>query len=110
MVRIVGYHANENQKGEVFYSLSIQGGVEMVKSIETDNFYLTARRARITSTFDEDTCKSLIGTQLPGTIQKVDCEPYPYTIKETGEEITLEHTYVYAAEQVESPEEAVFAE
>lgn len=110
MVRIVGYHAVENEEGETFYSLSIQGGVEMVKSMETGRFYLTARKTRISSTFDEETCKSLIGTELPGAIHKVDCAPYSYTIKDTGEEITLEHTYVYVPEDVQSPEEAVLSD
>ena len=110
MVRIVGYHANENEEGEVFYTLSIQGGVEMVKSQQTGRFYLTARKTRISCTFDELTCQSLIGSELPGTIVKVDCEPYSYTIPDSQEEVMLTHTYVYQAEHAESPEEAVFAE
>jgi hypothetical protein len=36
----------------------------MVKSKETDKFYVTARKASISS-FDELTCQALIGTELP---------------------------------------------
>lgn len=110
MVRIVGYHAVENQEGETFYSLSIQGGVEMVKSVDSGRFYLTARKTRISTTFDEETCKALIGTELPGAIHKVDCDPYVYTIKDSGEEITLEHTYQYVPEDAQSIEEAVLSD
>jgi hypothetical protein len=35
----------------------LQGGIEMVKSKETDKFYVTARKASISSTFDELTCQ-----------------------------------------------------
>ena len=110
MVRVIGYHANENERGETFFSLSIQGGVEMVKSKETGNFYATARKTRITTTFDEQTCESLIGSELPGRIEKVDCDPYEYTVQETGELITLEHTYEYIPDEMETPEKAVLAE
>jgi hypothetical protein len=46
--------------------LELQGGIEMVKSKETDKFYVTARKNFYLSTFDELTCQALIGTELPG--------------------------------------------
>ena len=58
-------------------------------------YYATAKQASITSTFDEATCKSLVGTKLPGRISKDQCDPYDYTIKETGEIITLTHRWAY---------------
>ena len=70
----------------------------MVKSKETGNFYVTAKRAFIPSTFDEDVCASLVGTQMPGGIVKEVCEPFNYVVKETGEEITLNHRWVYKSE------------
>lgn len=109
MVTIVDYHLSEDSEGKEFFSLSIQGKIEMVKSKETGRFYATARRTRITSTFDEDTCRDLLGTKLPGAIVKVDCEPYEYTIPETGEIVSLNHSYQYVPEETESIEEAVFS-
>jgi hypothetical protein len=50
--------------------LELQGGIEMVKSKETDKFYVTARKASI-STFDELTMSALIGTELPGRESKL---------------------------------------
>jgi hypothetical protein len=65
----------------------------------TDKFYVTARKASISSTFDELTCQALIGTELPGKVEKVNCEPYEYTIKDTGEVIVLTHRFDYVEEE-----------
>jgi len=102
MVRIVNYKERQVEDGRIFFVLELQGGVEMVMSQETNQFYATAKRAFITSTFDEETCKALLGTSMPGKIEKQECEPYQYTVKETGEMIILNHRYVYMPE-VESP-------
>ncbi len=110
MVRIVDFHENTNEAGETFYSLSLQGGVELVASKQTGQFYATARRTRITSTFNKDTCEALVGSELPGKIVKVDSEPYEYTIKDTGEVITLTHSYQYVPDETESVEQAVLAD
>lgn len=98
MVRIVNYQKRQTETGKEFFVLEIQGGVEMVKSQETGRFYVTARKALISSTFDEMTCQALIGTELPGSVEKVECTPYEYTIRDTGEVITLRHRFEYVEE------------
>ena len=65
--------------------LKLQGGLELVKSSQTGQVYAMAKTASITSTFTEVVCKSLIGQQLPGSARKIECEPFNYTVKETGE-------------------------
>lgn len=102
MVRISNYIKRTTEEGKDFFVLELQGGIEMVKSQETGKFYVTARKTTISSTFDELTCKSLIGTELPGKVEKVSCEPYEYTIKETAEVITLSHRFEYVEENVSS--------
>ena len=104
MVKVVNYQKRVTEQGMEFFVLEVQGGVEMVKSQETNKFYLTARKALVPSTFDEMTCKALIGTDLPGVVGKVACEPYEYTIKDTGEIITLNHRYEYTQESEVKPE------
>ncbi|MCM8569537.1 hypothetical protein NE848_09105 [Gramella jeungdoensis] len=99
MVRIVNYIQRFTESGDSFYVLELQGGIQMVKSKETNKFYVTAKKATIPSTFDEETCKSIIGTELPGEVVKVETEPYEYTIKETGEVIELSHRYEYQEEE-----------
>ena len=98
MVRIINYKKRETEEGKVFFVLELQGGLEMVKSRETNKYYATAKRATIPSTFDEETCKSLIGQEMPGNINKVETEPYEFTIKETGEVIELTHRWEYTGE------------
>ncbi|WP_179318819.1 hypothetical protein [Winogradskyella helgolandensis] len=98
MVRIINYKERQVEDGSNFFVLELQGGVEMVKSQQTNQFYATAKKSFITSTFDEETCKALIGTSMPGNIEKQSCEPYQYTVRETGEMIILEHRYVYVPE------------
>lgn len=104
MVLISGYAARESADGKKFYALILQGGLEMVLSEETGRYYATAKQASVTSTFDEDTCKALIGSKLPGKIARIQCDPYEYTIKETGEVIQLTHRWTY------SPNEAAVDE
>jgi hypothetical protein len=60
--------------------------------------YLTARTAWIPSTFNVPTAVELVGTTLTGEIRKVNCEPYDYTIKETGEVIQLTYSFEYLPE------------
>ncbi len=95
MVRIINYNERKSDDGKVFFTLDIQGGIEMVQSVNTGKFYATAHKSSITTTFDEATCKALVGTELPGTVTKQECEPYEYTIKDTGEVITLTHRYEF---------------
>lgn len=100
MVRIVNYQKRTTEEGKVFFILELQGGVEIVKSQETGKSYMTARKASMSCTFDELTCQSLIGTELPGSVKKVQCEEYSYTIKDTGEIITLSHRFEYVDAEV----------
>lgn len=107
MVTISGYVERENKDGKKFYSLTLQGGMEMVLSEESGRYYATAKQASITSTFDEKTCQGLVGTKLPGKISKVVCEPFDYLVKETGEVISLSHRWAYSPEEA-SLDEVVY--
>ncbi|EDP97498.1 hypothetical protein U8527_04065 [Kordia algicida OT-1] len=101
MVRIIGYKQREKEDGNPFFILELQGGVEMLMSKETNQYYATAKKAFVTSTFDEPTCKALIGTEMPGTIVKKEVEPYTYIVRETGEELVLTHRWVFVPESKE---------
>jgi hypothetical protein len=107
MVRIVNYAERHNALGEAFYALILQGGIEMVKSNTSGKFYATAKQASVTSTFDEETCRRLIGSELEGSIKKVACEPHQYAVPETGEVITISSRWEYVKEG-ETLEENVF--
>ena len=48
----------------------------------------------------------MVGSELPGEIQRMDCEQYEYNIPGTKDKIKLPHTYVYSPEP-ETLEETV---
>ena len=105
MVRIIDYQQRKNEDSTSFFVLELQGGVEMLLSKETSQFYATAKKAYVTSTFDEATCKTLIGSEIPGSIEKKEVEPYTYVVKETGEELILTHRWVFVPEHEEVTQE-----
>lgn len=99
MVTITNYHLRESKDGKQFIALEIQGDIEMVQSQQTGRFYATARKCSITSTFDEQMAKSLVGKTMRGNIIRKSCDPYDYTVPESGEIITLSYSYDYTPEE-----------
>ena len=95
MVKIVDFVKRTNKEGEEFNALILQSGIELVKSHETGRWYATAKKTSITSTFDDAMCQSLIGQEIPGSVQRVETDPYEFTVKDTGEVLTLTHRWVY---------------
>lgn len=108
MVRVIDYKKKEKENGETFYVLVLQGTPEFVRSVTTNKMYMTAKRASIPCTFDEATCQELIGTKYVGSIKRVPCEEYEYSIPESGEIVKLDFRYEYFPEATETIEEAVF--
>jgi len=100
MVRVIDFNTIKTLAGKEFNLLVVQGGVESLVSAKTGRIYLTMRKANVSTTFDEASCKSLIGTELRGSVERVDCEPYEYTVKETGEIITLKHNWQYVDDDI----------
>ena len=107
MVQVVGHAIRQTKDGREFIALILQGGLHMAQSKQTGNFYATVKRCSIPSTFDEGTAKGMIGEKIPGSVQKTSCEPYDFTIKDTGEIIHLDYRWAYVPEGA-SVEEAVF--
>jgi len=98
MVKIIDFKVRRNSSDEDFYVLVVQGGIKPIISKETGKVYLTNSRANVPTTFDVETCEELIGEKLEGSIEKVECEPYEYTIESTGEVIELSHRYEFQTE------------
>ena len=100
MVKIVSYKERLSNEGKPFMALVLQGGVEIIHSA-TGGMYATARKASVATTFDEATCQALVGTDLAGTIEKQECEPYSYTVEKTGEILQLNYRYIFVPETKE---------
>ena len=99
MVKVKAYHLRENAEGQPYVSLELLGEVELVQSQNTGRFYATTRRCFIYSTLDDITAEQLVGTMFPGSIVRTSCDPYEYTIPETGKNVMLSHRYTYMPEE-----------
>lgn len=108
MVKVIGTEKRTSKEGSSFNVLLLQGSIDVVRSKTTGKSYITAHKISMVCTLDEENCKEQIGTKLPGSIEKIACEPYEFTIAQSGEKVQLDYTYRYNPENV-SAEEAVFA-
>lgn len=107
MVIVKEVKVAKNSQGEEFYGLIMQSGAMAVKSKKTGRVYFTAKTAFVSTTFDEKTASSLVGMEFEGTIRKVDCDPYEYTIEATGEIVELSHRYEYVDPALDMEEQVV---
>lgn len=83
--------------GKKFIALIVQSDLEIVQSAN-GSFYASAKKASLPSTLENlETAKMMLGKELPGTIQKVECAPYD-VITENGELVTLHQRYQYIPE------------
>lgn len=98
MVTVTNFFVRKNNEGKSFVALELSGDIEMIQSAQTGRFYASAKRCTVSSVFSEEMAKTLIGKQLPGRIERVECDAYEYTVKETGEVLSLMHTYTYVPE------------
>lgn len=95
MVTVTGYTARKNANGETFFVLNLLDGIEVHKSKSTGKNFLFAKRANMVCPFDDETCEQLIGTKIPGTIEKQPTQEYDYLVPGTSKRIKLSHTYVF---------------
>jgi hypothetical protein len=95
MVTIINYAKRTNEEGKPFFALILQGGIHMMQSKKSGQYYATAKKASIPSTFDEDFCKSVVGSKLHGEIIKEKSDPYQYRIDGTEETITLTYRWKF---------------
>lgn len=99
MVKVKTYHVRNSDTGEQYISLELEGDVAFVQSQNTGRFYATTKRCFMFAAMDEQTAKSLVGTKLPGKIERVSTDPYEYTVPDTGEVRRLCYTYQYIPEE-----------
>ena len=96
-VTIVDVKERLSQEGNPFMALIVQNELELVISKKSGNVYAAAHRASIPCTLDHDSAKLMVGKELPGTVEKQECELYE-TTNSDGELITLDYRYAYAPE------------
>lgn len=96
MVTIKNYQQRTTGEGKEFFVLELEGSIQFLTSQTTGKLYASVAKCTIPCTFDEETAKQLIGTRLPGSIQKVPCDSYEYRTPE-GDVMTLDYQYTYIA-------------
>ena len=97
MVTITDYKHCVSQEGKEFFAITLQSEPSIAQS-KDGNFYLTANKASIPTSFNEKMCQALIGKELAGSVQKVPCEAYEFQ-RETGETVLLNHRYQYSPKE-----------
>jgi len=107
MVTVKDFVIRQTKDGREFIALILMGGLSLVQSKQTGNFYATVKQCSVPSTFDEFTAKSMIGERVPGSVVKKPCETYEWVNKTTGEIISLDYHWAYVPEG-SSLEEAIF--
>ncbi|MCK4921093.1 MAG: hypothetical protein KAS71_08605 [Bacteroidales bacterium] len=107
MVTIIDFKTRENSEGIEFGVLILQGDIETVRSKTTNRPYITARKSSIPTTLDETFAKNLIGKELPGSIERIECEAYEFVNPETGKKVKLDYTYQYNEAPATVTEEVV---
>ena len=98
MVTVTNYSERQRKDGTVFTVLELTGGVELVQNQANLSFYATVRRTTIPSTFSAEVAKTILGSQIPGSIVRVNVPAYDYTNKRTGEIMRLQHGFAYRPE------------
>ena len=107
MVTIIDFKKRKSADGKEFAVLILQGEIETVRSKTTNRPYITARKTSIPTTLDEVFAKNMMGKELPGTIEKIECETYEFVNPETGKKLKLDYTYQYNESPATVTEEIV---
>ena len=110
MVRITGFEKKQKKNGESFILLQLEGDLVMVQSDTTGRYYATTKKATMSSTLEESSARAMVGKEILGRIEKVNCQEYDFVIPETGELIKLSHRYEYVPHNEPTPLRVVTAE
>jgi hypothetical protein len=94
MVKIIAVEERASEHG-IFNVIVLQGKLEVAKSRTTGMPYLTTRKTTVPFTFDVEYAKTLIGTDLPGEIERFECMEYEFKIPGTKKKIKLDHKFRY---------------
>jgi hypothetical protein len=100
MVKIVGYKKKRNESGNKFLVLNLEGELTFNRSAETGAVFASALKTNVVANMSEDSCKALIGTEIPGCIKKIQTEPYQY-VTPNGETKLLDYKFEFFPEEQE---------
>ena len=96
MVQVLEVVERTSSTGNTFRVVIVGSDAQVVFSKEGKP-RVDAVKAGIPSNLPIEALQALIGSKLPGKIEKQECEPYTF-IGSDGEEITLDYRWQYVAE------------
>lgn len=97
MVKIIGSETKVNPKTKEQYNVIVlMGNVEVLKSKATGKPYLTSKRVIMPTTLTSEQAADLVGTNLPGDIEKVDCPEYEIKMPNSKKVVKITHTFQYS--------------
>ncbi len=96
MVLVLGVVERTSSEGNTFRVVIVGSEAQVVFSKE-GNPRIDAVKTGIPSNLPIEVLQALIGSTLPGKIEKRECEPYTFTGND-GEEVTLDYRWQYVAE------------
>lgn len=81
MVNVVGFETRENAETKENYSvLILQDEPEILVSKSSGKPYVSAKRASIPCALGKNQAQALVGTELPGRIDRVSVTPFDVTL------------------------------
>ena len=96
MVQVLGVVERTSATGNTFRVVIVGSDAQVVFSKEGHPRF-DAVKTGIPSNLPIEALQELIGSKLPGKIEKQECEPYTF-IGSDGTEITLDYRWQYVAE------------
>lgn len=107
-VLVTDYFERNNSKGETFFVIQVSGGNEFITSKDTGKVYLSSKKATIPTSFSQQQCEAILGSEFTGQILKEQCEPYSF-FDDNGTEHTRDFRYVFVPATEETYEDAVLS-
>jgi hypothetical protein len=102
MLKIIDTQTRVNAKTKEEYQVVVLlGNVEVLRSKSNSKPYLSAKKVTLPTTLNQQQAQELIGTSLPGEIEKVDCPEYEIKMPGTNKKVKINHTFQYAPASVE---------
>jgi hypothetical protein len=104
MVQIIGFEKKQNKTKESYAVLILQGEPEIMISKSSGRPYVAARKTTIPCALDENQAQSLIGKELPGSIERVSVTPFQLTLA-TGKKVKLSSAYQFIPLEMDNKKE-----
>lgn len=97
MVKIIDALTRVNAKTKEEYNVVVLlGNVEVLRSKSSGKPYLSAKKVMMPTTLTSDQAKELIGSELSGNIEKIDCPEYEIKMPGSNKKVKINHTFQFA--------------